>query len=47
MLMNPAFDEATKEAQQAAMKVRHKEELKQYDMKLILELDQKVCFFFI
>lgn len=41
MLMSTS-DEATRAAQRIIMKEAHKEELKEYDKRIILELDQKV-----
>lgn len=45
IIMGPGDDES-KKTQTVLMKTRHRQELRQYDMRLVLELDQKVmlCF---
>lgn len=41
IIMGPGDDEQ-KKTQTTIMKAKHRQELKQYDMRLVLELDQKV-----
>ncbi|KAG6446358.1 gonadal protein gdl-like [Manduca sexta] len=44
-MINTVMDPEQQQLQQTILLVRHKERLKQTDMKLVLQLDQKVCEF--
>lgn len=40
-------DEEYKKTQTTLTKAKHRQELRQYDMRLVLELDQKVMIFLV
>lgn len=43
-MINTATSSEEQEIQKAILLKRHQEELKQTDMKLVMQLDQKVCY---
>lgn len=45
--LNRISDPIKRDAQAAILLRRHQEELQQTDLKLVIQLDQKVCFKFI